>query len=244
LLVYYKGDGIVKRWYALPTPKLYEAYLKKGNSRGVLAATVDLTINPAGTVQNVSIVSAPPLPNVAERIARHFMGQKYEPALVNCVAVSSTVRTVMVVQSPLPATIFSSVSPVYPSGWSAQHPSACKVPNLLHTGVPAFSHPVEQLGTKLLFTAVRVSVDPSGSVTDASTIKSSGQPAFDDAALAAARAESYPLNESTGFKPVRPSGAMLSWNATHGYSVYSKCDPAPTQYLWTAIYAPPLLWTP
>jgi TonB family protein len=83
-----------------------------------------------------------------------------------------------------------------------------------------------------------VNVASSGAVTDAAIADSSGNTAFDNATLAAARSKTYPLNEGTGFKPVRPNGADLSWNATHGYSRFSKCSPLPDEYVWTATFKP------
>ncbi len=73
--------------------------------------------------------------------------------------------------------------------------------------------------------SVRVQVDDAGAVEKAALVTSSGQRAFDDALLAAARQATYPLTERDGFRAVRPSNASLGWNAAHGSSTYTGCRP-------------------
>ncbi len=108
------------------------------------------------------------------------------------------------------------------------------MPDLTHGGVPDV-----RLDTRKTVTAsVLVRVDTSGRVVNTALVQSSGNPMYDNATLAAARGNTYPLGENTGFKPVRPSGASLSWNATHGYGRYSTCKPLPTEYTWTATFPP------
>ncbi len=199
-------------------------------------ASVDLTVDAAGTARKVVIVSAPSYPGVREGIVRSFMGATYEPALRDCHATSSTVRMGAYVGQPGGPRhqTLSAVDPAYPVGWSAAHPKACKVPNLLHSAVPALPASLEAIPARSTLSAsVRVQVNSAGSVTNASLVTASGNTALDDAVLAVARAQTYPLAQSTGFKPVRPSHTSLAWNASHGYRVYSDCNPLPAEYVWT-----------
>ncbi len=199
-------------------------------------AVVDLTVNAAGT-PHIVVVSAPPYPGMADFVTEVFTRDTYEPALQNCVAVTSTIRTGLRVK-PQPNSL-SIVVPSYPDGWSAQHPTSCKVPNLLHTGVPAFPSSVTDFSVmKKAKASARVTVDASGAVTNATILASSDQPAFDNALLQAARSATYPLTESTGFKPVRPSNATLAWNAANGSAVYLKCTPLPREYVWNTTFKP------
>jgi TonB family protein len=200
-------------------------------------AIVDLTVDASGT-PHVAVVSTPPYAGLADYVSNIFTHDKYEPALQNCVAVTSTVRTGLRVAKPQENSM-SIVSPSYPDGWSAAHPTACKVPPVLHTGVPAF--PSAMSGFSVMASAkvsARVSVDASGTVTNATILKSSNQPAFDSALLQAAQSENYPLLENTGFKPVRPSNATLAWNAANGSAAYSKCTPKPGAYVWNTTFKP------
>ena len=200
-------------------------------------AVVDLTVNAAGT-PHVVVVSAPPYPGIADFVTSVFTRDAYEPALQNCVAVTSTIRTGLRVEKPQ-ADSLSIVVPSYPDGWSAAHPTSCKVPNLLHTGVPAFPSSVSDFSVMSNAKAsARVTVDPSGRVTSATILASSDRPAFDNALLQAARSATYPLTESTGFKPVRPSNATLAWNAANGSAVYAKCTPLPREYVWNTTFKP------
>jgi TonB family protein len=196
-------------------------------------AILDVTVDASGKLQKVSVVSTPD-ERAAQFAVRQFERITYRPALKNCVAVTSTFRTWYPARSNR-ALIYSIVSAVYPNGWSAQHPSSCRVPDVIHGGVPSLSGVSTD---KALSASVRVDVASSGAVTGAAIASSSGNMAFDNAALAAARSATYPLNDSTGFKPVRPSGKDLSWNATHGYSSFSKCSPLPNEYVWTATFKP------
>lgn len=197
-------------------------------------ATVDLTVDAAGVVRKLAVVSAPSIPGLVEMIARTFMHETYEPALHDCAAITSTLRMSAYVGArggPRDQTL-SMVTPSYPAGWRALHPTSCKVPNVLHTGVPAFPASLRNESSTLT-ASVRVHVDAAGSVTGAAVVTPSGNASLDDAVLATARAEKYPMTETSGFKPVRPSHTSLAWNRAHGSTVYSKCDPLPSDYLWT-----------
>jgi len=131
----------------------------------------------------------------------------------------------------------SIVEPVYPNGWSKQHPGSCKVPNLLGTRDPAFPAAMNGIPIGAEYTvSARVDVDATGAVTNVALVGSSGRRAFDDALLAAARNATYPLTENTGFKAVRPSGAPLAWNGANGSSKYARCAPLPVAYLWHASF--------
>lgn len=196
-------------------------------------AILEVTVNASGKAQNVSVVSTPDRSG-AQIAVRRFEKGTYRPAVKNCVNVASTFRTWFPVRSNQQR-LYSIVSAAYPKGWSNEHPSACRVPDLIHGGVPS----VAGLNAgKHLTASIRVDVDTAGGVSNAAIVNSSGNTSFDNATLAAARGATYPLNDSTGFKPVRPSGKDLSWNATHGYSAYSKCSPLPTRYVWTATFEP------
>jgi len=196
-------------------------------------AVLDVTVDPSGKVQEVTVVSSPDA-KAAQVGVRQFERITYRPAMKNCVAVTSTFRTWYPVRSRQQS-IYSIVRAVYPSGWSMHYPSSCRVPDLIHGGVPSLSGVNAE---KTMTAAVRVDVAPSGTVSGAAIANSSGNTAFDNATLAAARSATYPLNDNTGFKPVRPSGADLSWNAAHGYGSFSKCTPLPSEYVWTATFKP------
>ena len=224
------GAGPPPRWYPAEDAAKIVARFTSAN-----IAVVDLTTDASGT-PHVAVVSTPPYPGMADFVKNVFMRDKYEPALQNCVAIASTVRTALRIEKPQ-ADSLTIVAPSYPDGWSAAHPTACKVPNLLHTGVPAFPSSVTDFSvTAKAKTSARVTVDASGRVTNATILVSTDRPAFDNALLQAARTASYPLAESTGFKPVRPSNATLAWNAANGYSVYSKCMPKPGEYVWNTTF--------
>ncbi len=222
-----------KTWFMpLPTKREVESH---DGTAGLVP--VDVTVDASGVARKVVVESNTIAPRIKKQITQTIMGESYKPAIVHCTAIASTSRTWLVVHL-MPPLLISMVSPSYPDGWSAQHPSACKVPNLIHGVVPALPKSLMlPLSGKLSATA-RVRVNAGGSVTSATILVSSGKPAFDKVVLAAARAATFPLKGSTGFKPVRPSNATLAWNATHGYSAYSKCTPLPTTYLWEETYQP------
>jgi TonB family protein len=199
-------------------------------------ATFDLTVDAAGRPRKVAVLSAPPYPGMAEHVTRLMMADAYMPALHNCIPVAATIRTGMHFGAPL-ANASSIVVPVYPKGWSAQFKSACKVPTVQHTGVPAFPASMHDISVDASYsTSVRVHVNAAGAVTNAAVITPSGQRAFDDALLVAAREATYPLTESSGFKQARPGGAPLSWNAAHGSDTYLVCKPLPTDYVWSTTF--------
>jgi beta-lactamase regulating signal transducer with metallopeptidase domain len=132
---------------------------------------------------------------------------------------------------------FSTVAPAYPNGWSTQYPAACKVPSLVHAGVPAVPASLRTfVPNKTLTSSVRVDVDAAGTVTKAALVTASGMRAFDAAVLSAARQHTYPLTESSGFREVRPANAPSSWNAAHGSDTYSACTPLPRSYVWTGTF--------
>ncbi len=200
-------------------------------------ASVEVMIDADGKPRKVAVLSAPRYPGMVKHVTRIFMTSRYEPALHNCSPITATMRTGARFGS-VNGNSLSIVAPAYPSGWSARYKSACKVPSLIHTGVPAFPESMRSVSVDKSYGAsARVHVDTAGTATNASITTSSGQKAFDDALLTAARTRHYPLTESTGFKPVRPDNAPLSWNASHGSNVYSKCTPLPTEYVWSTTFS-------
>ncbi len=135
------------------------------------------------------------------------------------------------------ANAYSIVTPAYPSGWSAQHTSACKVPTVQHTGVPAFPSAMQNMSVEASYsTSVRVHVDAAGAVTSAAVVTPSGEPQLDDALLAAARKTTYPLTEAAGFKQARPSGAPLSVECGARIRDVRHCKPLPTDYVWNTTF--------
>lgn len=238
---FYSGDRIKTDRTPVPTASQFAAMLKKyPQERELRVAVADVTFDATGKVAKIRIVSAPNIPGLAARVKRDLAARTFEPAIVNCTAVAKTIRTVAVVQFLQAAMTHSTVDPAYQPGWSSRHPQSCKVPSLVHDGVPHFA---DTRGWRSLAASVRVWVNPGGAVTRSQLLRTSGKAAFDQAVLDAARAARYPLNDGTGFKPVRPDGAMLTWNQTHGYSAYSKCAPPPAQYVWSTTYAPAGLHT-
>jgi len=199
-------------------------------------ATFDLTVDALGRPRKVVVLSAPRYPGMAEHVTHFVMAGSYEPALHNCVPVTTTTRTALNFGAP-EAIAGATVVPAYPKGWSARNESACKVPTLLHTGVPAFPDSMKDISVDTIYRAsVRVHVDAAGAATNAAVVRTSGQPAFDSAVLAAARRATYPLTESSGFKQVRPPNAPVSWNADHGSNTYTNCKPLPTDYVWNTTF--------
>ncbi len=191
---------------------------------------VDVTIDARGHLTQTTVLSSPHERDAMA--ARRFLAMMhYRPAVVNCKAVASTNHLAFYISLAPPATI-SVVRAEYPFGWSSGHPESCRVPDLVHSGIPD----VPLVTTKPVTASALVRVDGSGKVVNATLTHASGNAKYDNALLSAARSDTYPLDESTGFKPVRPSGASLSWNATHGYSAYSKCTPRPREYTWTTTF--------
>ena len=225
------GTGFPADGFALPDAQKLAARFGAAN-----VATFDLTVDAAGKPTKVVVRSAPRYPGMAEHVTRLVMADTYQPALHDCVPVASTVRTALHFGTPV-ANAYSIVAPAYPSGWSAQYKSACKVPTVQHTGVPAFPSAMQNMSVDASYsTSVRVHVDAAGTVTSAALVTPSGEPQLDDALLAAARQATYPLTEATGFKQARPSGAPLSWNAAHGSATYANCKPLPTDYVWNTTF--------
>lgn len=233
---FYTGDTIKHNWEPLPTVAIWNKAVKNAQNRNdVRVVTADVTFDANGKATRVALVSPPNIPGIEAHVKEHFARAAFEPAVSNCEAVATTMRVVVPIQFRTDPNTQSNVTPSYPVGWGAQHASACRVPNLVHDGVPKDA---DFASLPALSASVRVNVDASGTVTNATLTQPSGHADFDNALLTAARAATYPLDESTGFKPVRPNGAMLSWNNTHGYDVYSKCSPLPTAYVWTAVHRP------
>jgi TonB family protein len=187
--------------------------------------TFDLTVDAAGRPRNVVMVSPAQYPDQAQAIRRIYMASMYEPALRNCVPVTATIRTAVPSMQPESSTV-AVIVPVYPAGWSARYASSCKVPTVTHARfrsgfdaptkfgklLPAFPDTMKfvPIGSKFA-TSVDVHVNAAGAATSAAVVRSSGKPAFDDAALAAVRAATYPLTDTT-------------------------CTPLPTEYVWNLTF--------
>jgi len=231
-----RAAAIKRKSHAQPVPSQLDlpqasAVIARAGTANV--ATFDFTVDASGRPVKVAMVSVPRYPAAAEDLTHFMMINRFAPATRNCVPVTSTIRTAMTFGTPF-GNSSSTVTPVYPSGWSAQHASACKVPSLFHTGYPAFPDAMKGIAPGEHYDAsVRVHVDAAGAPTNVAIVRSSGKKAFDDALLAAAQQAAYPLTESFGFKQVRPAGAPLSWNAMHGSATYTHCDPKPAEYVWT-----------
>lgn len=183
-------------------------------------ATFDLTVDASGTPRKVVVIS-PKSAGVADAVTHIYMASTYKPALRDCVPVTATIRTAIPLGKPEPHTV-AVIAPVYPAGWSEQYKSSCKVPTVTHARyragfvapteygkmVPAYPDSMNDVPDGSAFkTSVRVHVTAAGAATSAAVVSSSGRPAFDDAALAAARRATYPLIATT-------------------------CKPLPTDYVW------------
>ncbi len=172
-------------------PNASEAIARAGASH---VAVVDLTVDAAGTPRRVTVISVPNYPGEAAHLTRLLMASTYEPALRGCVPVTATVRTGMPVH-PERYTV-SVIVPVYPAGWSAAHPSACKVPTVSHARfrpgfvaptaytrvLPDFPAAMHDVPVDAAYTAsARVHADAAGAATRVALVRPSGQRAFDDA---------------------------------------------------------------
>jgi hypothetical protein len=190
-------------------------------------ATLDLTVDASGTATG-RLVSPERYPGMGHDVAALAQAGWYAPAERGCRPYTSTLRTAVRVGAVRYHT-GTVVSPEYPEGWSRTHPDSCKVPALVRDDVPAFPDAGKSVpvGTRVNAT-VRVTVDAAGNVVASAPIRARG--AF-GAAIESAIARRYPLSEATGFKPVRPSGAPLSWNAAHGAATYGACAQPPS-YVW------------
>jgi len=188
-------------------------------------ATFDLTVDAAGQPRKVVVLSAPRYPGMVEHVTRVLMTSTYDPALHDCVPVAATIRGAGLPFLVRPPYTLSVLSPVYPNGWSSQHKSSCKVPTVTHERssivganpktemLPAFADSMKNISIEAKFvSSVRVHVDDAGVATSAAVVSSSGQPAFDNALLTAARRATYPLNASS-------------------------CKPLPTDYVWHATFS-------
>lgn len=215
----------------LATPSA--AVAKFGASRVV---PFTLTLDARGRARHVTIGSVP-YPAIADDVKRMLTINHFQPRQHDCVPVAGAVHGAIVLGTVHAGTL-SIVAPVYPNGWSAQHPGSCKVPDLLHTDDPAFPASMNGAPVGAEYKAsARVEVDETGAVTNAAIASTSGHRAFDDALLAAARGATYPLTERTLFKPVRPPGTTLAWNAENGSSKYARCAPLPTAYVWHTTFS-------
>ena len=187
------------------------------------AATFDLTVDAAGKPAKVVVIS-PRYPEMVKTVTHIAMASTYKPALHDCVPVTATIRTAYPIDTPQASTA-SVIVPVYPAGWSEQHKAACKVPTTSHTRfrpgyvspnaytemLPAFPESMKAVAIGAKFTtSVRVHVDAAGAATSAALSRSSGQQAFDGAALAAARRATYPLTTSS----CKPLPSDYVWNTT------------------------------
>ncbi len=203
--------------------------------------TLRMTIDATGRAHDVVAVSGPAYALRNNGLKMHGTVSTatyfaYDPATRDCKPVAATITTAAQVGPPNLES-GSGVDPEYPVGFSAAHPGACKVPSLIHMGVPAFppTHASIAIG-KRYDTQVRVAVDASGRAKNAAVMRSSGDAVFDDALVASARAAHYPLAEEAGFHQVRPGKAPITWNQTHGSPSYLGCTPAPTGYLWRTFF--------
>jgi len=83
--------------------------------------------------------------------------------------------------------------------------------------VPKFPNSMKHMSVDAKFgTSVRVDVNAGGATTSAAVVHPSGQQAFDDAALTAARRATYPLTVTT-------------------------CKPLPSEYVWDTTFAMQML---
>lgn len=197
-------------------------------------AIIDVSVGADGKPTAASIVSSPDAIGAVHAKDHFLRNVTYRAAMANCKAIASTQRVWYPVRSNRQR-VYSIVGAVYPEGWSESHPNACRVPDLIHETPTLF---IDNHTTKKLISNYRVYVDTNGNVIKGERINSTGNRAFDDATMKAAREASYPLSGASGFKPVRPSGAALAWNASHGYNAYSQCSPLPQEYIWTAVVEP------
>ncbi|MDQ6941086.1 MAG: M56 family metallopeptidase [Candidatus Eremiobacteraeota bacterium] len=192
-------------------------------------ARFDLTVDAAGTPSKVAVLSAPPYPGMAEHVTRFLMASTYEPQLRGCIPVVSTLKGAGLPFFVYPPSTGSVLSPVYPVGWSAQHPGACKVPTVTHDRgpltppnpktefLPNFAASKKNMSIEATYKAsVRVHVNDAGAATSATVVSPSGEPAFDDAVLAAVRKVRYPLDASA----CTPLPTEYVWNTTFGRHVF------------------------
>jgi TonB family protein len=185
----------------------------------------DLTVDAAGRPRNVVVVTPAQYPGQADSIKRIYMASTYKPALRNCVPVAATIRTAVPSMQPESST-GAVIVPVYPAGWSAGHASSCKVPTVTHARfrsgfaaptkfgkmLPAFPDTMKNVPVGSRFaTSIDVHVNAAGAATRAAIVRSSGKPAFDETALAAARTATYPLTDTT-------------------------CTPLPSEYVWNVTF--------
>jgi TonB family protein len=220
----------------LPTLQLMDPAAAIARFGAARVVTFALDLDRTGKPRDVRILSTR-YPDVAAHVKHILMINHFQPVLRDCVPVAGTVRSAAVIQPRHPDTI-SLVRPVYPAGWSAAHGSSCKVPDVIHGGVPAYPAMPKPLPLGAEYNAaVRVHVDARGAVTSATLVQPSGYRAFDAAALAAARGETYPLADETGFRPVRPAGTSLAWNAAHNSGTYAHCSPLPRDYVWHTTFS-------
>ena len=204
--------------------------------------SIDYTVDAKGKLLK-RVVTAPPDVRDLMSPYKGLFGpnQTFKPALHNCTPVTSTSRMFMAVKAA--AGIGNEVAPIYPQGWSSEHRSSCKVPNLFHNGVLTLADSMKPASHRSkAIAAVRVHVNADGSVAHAQIVTPSGKPSLDNALLVAAQNETYPLTETSGFNQVRPNGTPPSWNKTHGSETYTGCSPRPTDYLWTSTVSWHVQW--
>lgn len=187
------------------------------------AVVFDFTVDASGRPRDV-VLRSHRYPDMERTVTHIVMASTFEPALHDCVPVTTTVRTAFPVDTP-EVTTASLIVPTYPAGWSEQHPSACKVPQITRVRfrpgyvrpnsytemLPAFPDSMKNIAVGSKFTTLlRAHVNAAGAATSVSLTSSSGKPAFDDAALTAARHATYPL-VATSCKPLP---ADYKWQTT------------------------------
>ena len=203
-----------------PVPEASAVVTRVGAEHAVI---FDLTVDASGKPRKVVLLSHR-YPEMERTVTHIAMVSTYEPALHDCVPVTTTIRTAFPVDTPEASTA-SLIVPMYPRGWSEQHASSCKVPQITLTRfrpgygrpnsytamLPAFPDSMKNIAVGSKFTTLmRVHVNEAGAATSVGLANSSGQRAFDDAALAAARRATYPL-VATDCKPLP---ADYKWQAT------------------------------
>ena len=203
-----------------PVPEASAVIARVGAEHAVV---FDLTVDASGKPRNVALASHRD-PDMERTVTHIVMASTYAPALHDCIPVTTTIRTAFPVDTP-EATTASVIVPVYPAGWSDRHASACKVPqitrvrfrpgyvrpNVYTEMLPAFPDSMKNIAVGSKFkTLMRVHVNAAGAATSVALASSSGQPAFDDAALAAARRATYPLVETN----CKPLPAEYKWQTT------------------------------
>lgn len=186
-------------------------------------ATFDLTVDAAGTLRKVVVLSVPQHPGMAAHVTRVLMTSRYAAELRDCAPVAATIHGAglpFIVHRQFTRTV---IAAAYPSGWSARHPSACKVPAVDRGGgsvlstkdypemLPAFVDSMPNISVDARYrTSVRVHVNSATGAVTGVIAAPSGLPAFDNEILKAALRTKYPPIASA----CKPSPADYEWRAT------------------------------